>query len=319
MSIASILVTGGVGYLGNHLVSQLRNSGVEVVVLDNLRYGQSIPLWMNRDSGVEVVVGDVRNVDDTLALAKQCEVVVPLAGLVGMPACAAAPEEAEDIFVTSFARFMKELPSRVKVLYPATNSGYGTTPPGVLATESSTLRPLSLYAQCKTEAEAIVVNRENGRSLRLATLFGVSERMRDDLLVHTFVKACVSSHELVVYEPKARRNFIHVQDAAEAFVFALERWHAWEGDVMNLGNDSANVTKRDLADLVARSVGDVRIDIDSERHVDPDRRDYNVSNSRLYRFGFRPKRGLEDGVEELMQYYRSRVSDDRRFHDDRVG
>lgn len=295
-----VLITGGAGYLGSILTERLLADGKEVTVLDNLMYGQSGPLHLCANPDFEFVYGDCRDARVLDPLLQECDVIVPLAAIVGARAC--DHDKSAAIFTNTEAiRTLCDLRSRDQLLiFPATNSGYGIAGKAV-CTEESPIKPISLYGRTKVEAEDDVLSRPNTISLRLATLFGASPRMRTDLLVNDLVHKAVIDGYAVIYEKNFRRNFVHVRDVADCILYCMD--YLTSHNVYNLGLDSANLTKEELALKIKEQVPDFYVHF-AEIGEDPDKRDYIVSSQRLRNDGFVAQRTLESGITELIKAYR---------------
>lgn len=298
-----VLVTGGAGYLGAVIVEHLLDRGHEVTVLDNLTYGPAPLLHLCADKRFSFVFGDARDEAVLRPLVARADAVLPLAAVVGAPACELRPDEAVSVN-TGAIRTLCDLLSRDQMLVlPMTNSGYGTKSGERLCTEETPLEPISLYGRTKVAAERIALERERSVSLRLATVFGLSPRMRLDLLVNAFVYAAVTEGSLVIFEKDFKRNYVHVRDVADCVLHVLEHFDAMAGRPYNLGLDDANLSKAELAEKIKQHVPDLYVHY-AEIGTDPDRRNYIVSNERLRRAGFEARRSLDDGIEELIQGYR---------------
>lgn len=297
-----VLVTGGAGYLGSILCGRLLEAGYDVLVLDSLVYGQHSLFHLCADPSFEFIRGDVRNEATVKAALKSVDAIIPLAAVVGAPACDMDPVLARSVNLESI-QLLNRLRSRDQlVVFPVTNSGYGTKSGEVHCTEDSALEPVSLYGQTKVEAEAELLGSERALTLRLATVFGTSPRMRLDLLVNHFVYAAVTDGYLVMFEKDFKRNFIHIRDVADAFVHGIENADAMVGKAYNVGLDDANLSKEELALKVKAQVPEFLIHC-SEIRSDPDKRNYIVSNQRLREAGFEAKRSLDQGIRELIKGY----------------
>jgi nucleoside-diphosphate-sugar epimerase len=298
-----VLVTGGAGYIGSVLCERLLSAGWRVTVLDSLLWGEQSLFHLAADPAFEFVFGDARDERIVTDLLKTADAVIPLAAIVGAPACERMPDLARTVNLDA-VRFVNRARSASQVIvYPTTNSGYGTKTGERECTEETPLDPISLYGRTKVAAEEEVLSRPGAVSFRLATVFGLSPRMRLDLLVNHFVWAAVTDGYLVIFEKDYRRNFVHIRDVADAFVFALENAGRLSGKAYNLGLDDANLSKADLARKIKEHVPNFYVHF-AEVGSDPDKRDYIVSNRRLREAGFAAKRGLDEGIQELIKGYR---------------
>ena len=300
----NILVTGGAGYIGSILVPKLLESGYKVTVLDNFMYTQNslAPHFINKN--LYVVNGDVRNIDLVNTLTKKADIIIPLAAIVGAPACNKDPISATHINQTSINEMLKNISNNQWVIMPTTNSGYGASKPGEYLTEQSPLNPLSLYAKDKVEVEKNLMLRDTATSLRLATVFGMSPRMRLDLLVNSFVKSAINPGYLILFEAEFRRNYIHVIDVARAFLFTINNPDKFCGQIFNVGLSTANLTKRELANKVLEQYPQFYV-VEAEINQDPDKRDYLVSNEKIEKTGFKTEVTLEIGIKELLSGLRT--------------
>ncbi len=298
-----ILVTGGAGYLGSILCEHLLAQGYQVVVLDNLMYGQEPLFHLCANSRLEFVRGDVRDERLLKKLLAEVDAIIPLAAIVGAPACDRDPWLAKAVNLESIRLLNRLRSSQQKVIYPVTNSGYGAKSGEVHCTEDSPLEPISLYGRTKVEAEAELLGSSGAVTLRLATVFGMSSRMRLDLLVNHFTYAAVTDRYLVLFEKNFKRNFVHIRDVADCFVHALQNFDTMQGKAFNVGLDSANMSKEELAQNIQKHVPELVLHC-SEIGQDPDKRNYIVSNQRLREAGFEAQRSLDDGIRELLKGYR---------------
>jgi nucleoside-diphosphate-sugar epimerase len=298
-----VLVTGGLGYLGSIVCEHLLGAGLRVTALDNLMYGTQGLYHLCANPGFDFLRGDVRDEEVMRSALRPADVVIHLAALVGAPACARDPHLAQSVNRDA-VRLLNRLRSRRQlVIYPNTNSGYGVTSGETFCTEDSPLRPISLYGQTKVEAERILLDAPNVVALRLATVFGMSPRMRLDLLVNHFVYAACREGYLVIFEKDFKRNFVHVRDVADCMLHVIAHAEQMAGRAYNLGLDSANLSKEELALLVKKHVPSFYIHF-APIGQDPDKRNYVVSNERLRRAGFEARRSLDDGIVELLKGYR---------------
>jgi nucleoside-diphosphate-sugar epimerase len=297
-----VLVTGAAGYLGSVLCEHLLDAGYRVRALDNLSYRQNSLLHLCHRPEFEFVLGDVRDERRLTDALKDIDVVVPLAALVGAPACDRDPWLAESLNLGAI-RLLNCLRSKAQlIVYPTTNSGYGTQPGERFCTEDTPLQPISLYGRTKSEAEATLLATPNVITLRLATVFGLSPRMRTDLLVNHFVYAAVTDRFIVIFEKDFKRNFIHVRDVADCFIHCIEHADRMTGRCYNAGLDAANLSKEELALKIRDHVPEFCV-MFSDIGSDPDKRNYIVSNERLRQAGFTAKRSLDDGIVELRKGY----------------
>jgi len=292
-------ITGAAGYLGSTLCGQLLKQGHQVTALDNLMYGQATSLFPCAEShNFTYVHGDVRDTELITKLGSQADVIIPLACLVGAPLCNNNPLDAKSINTDHVIELSK---LGKKLIYPTTNSGYGVGGEEE-CTEESPLNPLSVYGTTKVEAEDHLLTNKSGVCFRLATVFGASPRQRLDLLVNDFVVKAKRDGCLVLFEQHFRRNYIHIKDVCNAFIFAVDHYAAMKGETYNVGLTSANLTKRELAEKVKEHLPSTVI-ISSEIGEDPDKRDYLVSNQKLESLGWRPLYTLDDGIKEICKVY----------------
>lgn len=296
-----VLITGGAGYLGSVIVGKLLNAGDEVVVLDKLLFNQTSLLQYTSNPNFKFIYGDVRNESLLEKLCKEVDAIIPLAAIVGFPACAADPQLAKEINfkqIVNIARFGKGK----KILYPNTNSGYGIAEGQTECTEESPLTPISVYGQTKCDAENFLRTSTDAITFRLATVFGVSPRMRTDLLVNDFTYKAITDKYIVVFERNFKRNFIHVEDVASAFLFMLYGYEFYKGEVFNVGLSSANLSKQELLEKIQSHVKDFAVSY-NDYYEDPDKRDYIVSNAKIEETGWKPEWDLDRGIKQLIQGY----------------
>jgi nucleoside-diphosphate-sugar epimerase len=298
-----ILVTGGAGYLGSTLIGLLIDEGHSVVVLDNFLHGESTLNHYVAMEDFEPHRGDARDAHVLKDLLTDVNVVIPLAAIVGAPACKADPVAAKTTNADAIALLSRLMSKDQRLIIPITNSGYGVGEPGIECTEDTPMRPISLYGQTKVEAEAHALERENSIALRLATVFGFSPRMRIDLLVNDFVHRAVTDRSVMLFEGHFKRNFIHVRDVARAFVHAIDNFDGMRGRPYNVGLSDANLSKIELCERIKEQMPDF-VYLDAPVGEDPDKRDYIVSNARIEATGFRPIISLDRGIAELIRGYR---------------
>ena len=298
-----ILVTGGAGYLGSVLCERLLDAGHHVTVLDSLLYQQNSLFHLCANPRFEFVHGDARDNSVVGGLAKDADALIPLAAIVGAPACDRDPLLARSVNLEAIRLLNRVRSSGQLIVYPTTNSGYGTKTGDVFCTEETPLEPISLYGQTKTQAEQELLQSPNVVTLRLATVFGMSPRMRLDLLVNHFVYAAATDGYLVIFEKDFKRNYIHIRDVADCFLYCIENSNRMAGRAYNAGLDAANLSKQEIALSIKKHVPKFYIHF-AEVGSDPDKRNYIVSNQRLREAGFEAKRSLDEGIVELLKGYR---------------
>jgi len=296
-----VLITGGAGYLGSTLTKHLLEAGYSVTVLDNLMYDQVTLLHLFSNPKFQFELGDVRDKKLLQELVGLNDVIIPLAAIVGMPACKANPELTVAVNYQQVADIVEVLRGDQKLILPNTNSQYGSS--DSIITEESPFNPLSLYAKTKCDAENTMLANGNGVSLRLATVFGVSPRMRTDLLVNDFVYKSVVDGYLVLFEAHFKRNYIHVQDIARTFQFIIENYDKCKGHAFNVGLSTANLSKLELAEKIKSHIPSLVIKQDDFKE-DFDKRNYIVSNEKLESLGWKPIYDLDYGIKQLMSAYK---------------
>lgn len=297
-----ILVTGGAGYIGSVLIPKLLGEGHSVTLLDNFMFQQSSLAEACGYESFEPVRGDCRDEGLVRKLLARADVVVPLAALVGAPMCKMDPVATQTINQDAVEMLCRLASPSQWIVMPVTNSGYGVGEDGKFCTEDSPLNPISLYGVTKVAAERAVLARENSLTFRLATVFGMSSRMRMDLLVNDFVYRAMHDRALLIFEGHFKRNFIHIQDVARAFLHALANFEDMKGRPYNVGLDDANLSKIELAERIQTHIPGFTF-LEAPIGEDPDKRDYIVSNARLASTGFVPEWGLDRGIRELMKGY----------------
>jgi len=297
-----VLVTGGAGYIGSILVPELLHKGYEVVVLDNFMYKQTSLLDICHHKKLEVVKEDVRNKELLSKYLKVSDIILPLACFTGAPICDKDPWGAKAVNLDAIKTLMSlKSPDQI-VIFPTTNSGYGIGEKDIYCTEETSLRPVSLYGRLKVEAEDMVLSSENSMTLRFATLFGMSPRMRLDLLVNDFTYRAVRDRYLVIFEGHFKRNYLHVRDAAQAFLHCLDHFDSMRGQPYNVGLSEANLSKLELSHVIRKYIPTLSI-MESKIGEDPDKRNYIVSNDKIEKTGFRTTFSLEEGVCEIIKGY----------------
>lgn len=298
-----ILITGGAGYLGSVITGKMLERGYGVTVLDKLIFNQTSLLQYTSNPNFKFIHGDVRNEKLLERLCLDSDVIIPLAAIVGFPACASEPELAREINFTQIFNIVKYTKGLgKKILYPNTNSGYGIGVGQTECTEESPLNPISVYGSTKCEAENFLKSNTDAIMFRLATVFGVSPRMRTDLLVNDFTYKAITDKYIVVFEKNFKRNFIHIQDVAGVFLFMLENYDTYKGEVFNVGLSDANLSKQELLEKIQSHVKNFAVSY-NDYYEDPDKRDYIVSNAKVESTGWSPNWTVDMGIEELIMAY----------------
>ncbi len=297
-----ILVTGAAGYIGSILVPQLLNEGHQVIAVDNFMYQQTSLLDCCVDRKLTLIRGDVRDRAFISTHVRQADVIVPLACFTGASICAKDPDGAKAVNLDAIHLLLKFISKEQRIIFPTTNSGYGIGQEGILCDENTPLRPISLYGRLKVEAEKAILDAGNSVTLRLATAFGISPRMRLDLIVNDFVYQAVNRGSLVLFEGHFKRNFIHVRDVARAFGHTLKHFEKMKGESYNVGLSDCNLSKRELCEEIKKQVPNFYF-VEAEIGEDPDKRNYMVSNQKIENTGFWPKWSLQDGIAELIKGY----------------
>lgn len=297
-----ILVTGGAGYIGSVLVPVLLENGYEVTVVDNFLYNQNSLLDCCHDPKLDIVRGDCRDKGLISKLIKGADAIFPLACLTGAPLCSKDPVNAKTINLDAVKMILDLKGDDQVVIFPTTNSGYGIGQKGVFCTEKTPLKPISVYGKLKVEAEKAILDSGSAITLRLATAFGVSPRMRLDLLVNDFVYRAVIDRYLVIFEGHFKRNYIHVRDVAKAFMHCLKNFKKMKNEAYNVGLSDANLSKLELCTHIKKQVPDFYF-TEAAIGEDPDKRDYIVSNEKIEKTGFKPDVSIQSGIAELIKGY----------------
>lgn len=297
-----ILVTGAAGYIGSVLVPELLKEGYKVIAIDNFIYNQTSLLDCCSDKRLTVVRGDCRDENLISKYIKEVKFIIPLACLTGAPLCDKDPLAARSTNLEAIKMILKLRNKNQGIIFPTTNSGYGIGKEDIYCDENTSLNPISLYGQLKVEAENLILNSGNGITLRLATAFGMSPRMRLDLLVNDFVFRAVNDKFIVLFESHFKRNYIHVRDVARAFIHCLKNFEKMKNEPYNVGLDDANLSKLELCKEIKKQIPDLVI-IESEVGKDRDKRNYIVSNAKILKTGFKPIYSLQDGISELIKGY----------------
>jgi nucleoside-diphosphate-sugar epimerase len=302
-----ILVTGGAGYLGSVLCSELVKEH-QVVVYDNLMYNQSTLLNLFGNQNFKFVYGDVRDYSKLSPYVKEADVIIPLAAIVGFPACDRDKSLATAVNYLQIKNILKNTSSDQRIIYPNTNSGYGQQTEGVCV-ESQTLTPISHYGVTKCNSENLILDEGRGITFRFATVFGMSERMRLDLLVNEFVYKALTDRYITLFQAHTVRNYIHVRDVSSVFQFMINNYDENVGEAFNVGLSDSNLSKRDLTERIKKYIPDFVVN-ESDYYEDPDKRDYIVSNEKIESCGWKPKYSLDDGIEELISGYQIIINND---------
>jgi nucleoside-diphosphate-sugar epimerase len=298
-----ILITGGAGYLGSVITDKLLNEGYYVIVLDKLIFNQTSLLQYTSNPNFKFIYGDVRNESLLEKLCNEVDVIIPLAAIVGFPACAQDPKLAKEINFQQIVNIVKFTNGKgKKILYPNTNSGYGLGLGQSECNEESPLTPISVYGQTKCDAENFLRTSTDAIIFRLATVFGVSPRMRTDLLVNDFTYKAITDKYIVVFEKTFKRNYIHIEDVANAFLFMLKNYETYRNEVFNVGLSDANLSKQELLEKIQTHVPDFAISY-NDYYEDPDKRDYIVSNEKIESTGWKPEWDLDKGIKQLIMAY----------------
>ncbi len=299
---ARVLVTGAAGYLGSILVPELLNAGYEVMALDNFMYGQNSLAHVCYHPKVEVHRGDVRIESVVGPLLRKADIVIPLAAYVGAPLCARDPVGASTTNHDAILAMLKSMSSSQLILMPTTNSAYGSGDKDNFCTEESPLNPISLYAIEKVAVEKQLMQHPNAISFRLATVFGMSPRMRIDLLVNDFTYRALHDRFVVLFESSFKRNYIHVRDVTRAFLHGINNHTAMRGQIYNVGLSDANVSKKELCEAIKQQLPDF-VFVEAPIGKDPDQRNYIVSNAKIEATGFKTEFSLDRGIGELIKGY----------------
>lgn len=297
-----ILITGGAGYIGSILVPQLLHEGHEVTVIDNFLYGQTSLLDVCHKPSLRIIRGDARDEKLLSREMPKTDALIPLACLTGAPLCAQKPTEAKEVILDAVQMILKLRSPNQSILYPTTNSGYGIGEKDISCTETTPLKPISLYGRLKVDAERAILESGNSITFRLATAFGISPRMRLDLLVNDFVYRAVNDKFIVLFESHFKRNYIHVRDIAKAFIHGLKNFDSMKNQTYNVGLSDANLSKWELCEEIQKQIPDLYF-VEAKVGEDPDKRNYIVSNEKIEKTGYRPDVSLGEGITELMKGY----------------
>lgn len=298
----NILVTGGAGYLGSTMVPELLAAGHKVTVIDNFMYGQASLNHVCHHPDFSVVRGDVRIADVVAPLYKKADLIIPLAAYVGAPLCDKDPIGASTTNHDAVTLMLKTISKEQRVIMPTTNSAYGSGDKNNFCDENSPLNPISRYAKDKVAVEKELMEHPSVISYRLATVFGMSPRMRIDLLVNDFTYRAVYDRFIVLFEAHFKRNYIHVRDIARAFLHAIANFDRMKGQIYNVGLSEANVSKMELCQRIKKFIPSFTI-MEATVGKDPDQRNYIVSNDKIEKTGWKPAVSLDAGIQELIKGY----------------
>ena len=295
-----ILVTGGAGYIGSILVPQLLDEGYELIALDNFIHNQTSLLDCCYHKKLTIIRGDARDKGLLSKCLKNADVIFPLACLTGAPLCDKDPIGARTTNLDAIKMLLNLRSKEQVIIFPSTNSGYGIGQKDIYCNEETPLNPISLYGRLKVEAEKLILDAGNCITLRLATVFGISPRMRLDLLVNDFTYRAITEHSLVLFEAHFKRDYIHVRDVTKAFIYCLTNFDKMKNEPYNVGLSNANLSKWELCEEIKKQVPEFYF-IEAKIGKDPDKRNYIVSNVKIERTGFKPDISLQKGIAELIK------------------
>ena len=305
----NILITGAAGYIGSELIQYLLDDGHHVVAYDNLMYDRTSLLRYATNKRFTFVKDDVRNTSTLKKYMDKADIIIPLAAIVGFPACDGDKELATQINYEQIKFISDNISKDQRVIFPNTNSGYGIGNGDLYCREEDGMKPVSHYGITKCDAENYLLDSGNSITLRLATVFGMSQRMRTDLLVNEFVYKALTDRYLTVFESKNVRNYIHIKDVLKTFIFMIERYDAFIGEPFNVGLSDANFSKEQVVELIKKYIPDFAVTY-SEYYKDPDKRNYLVSNEKIESTGWKPTYTLDDGIKELIKGYKIVINND---------
>jgi nucleoside-diphosphate-sugar epimerase len=302
-----ILITGGAGYLGSVLCYDLIKNH-DVVVYDNLLYNQTSLLSLFNNKNFKFVYGDVRDYTKLSKYVDRSDVIIPLAAIVGFPACDRDKQLATAINYYQIKNILKRTSKDQQIIFPNTNSGYGIRQGGI-CTEEQELTPVSHYGITKCDSENLLLDSGRAITLRLATVFGMSERMRLDLLVNEFVYKALTDRYIILFQAQAMRNYIHIRDVSYTFEFMIDNYDKNAGESFNVGLSDTNISKLEVTERIKKYIPDFVVNL-SDYYEDPDKRDYIVSNDKIESLGWKPKYSLDDGIQELIGGYQIIINND---------
>lgn len=300
--MSKIVVSGGAGYIGSILVPKLLRIGHDVTVVDNFMYRQTSLLDVCNDPQLTIINGDARDHKLMKKVLGDADFFIPLACIVGAPACDKDPVAARSINYDAIHHILESKTAgffpNLKIIFPTTNSGYGIGQKGIYCTEETPMKPISLYGQLKVKIEEDILSSGDAITLRLATVFGVSPRMRMDLLVNDFVNRAVRDRFIVLFEAHFKRNYIHIHDVAKAFIHCINNFDSMKNEPYNVGLSDANLSKWELCEEIQRQIPGFYF-VEAKIGKDPDQRNYIVSNEKIEKTGFKPQVSLQEGITEL--------------------
>jgi nucleoside-diphosphate-sugar epimerase len=299
-----VLITGGAGYIGSMLATDLIKLGYKVTVIDLMKYSETSIDHLHFHRNFEFINGDATDPKLLKQHIKNKDIIIPLAALVGAPLCEKYKYLAKKTNFGGIKLIVENIKKNQKLIYLNSNSGYGIGEKNKFCDENSPLKPISLYGLTKKQSEELVIKKNNNFiCFRLATVFGYSYRMRTDLLVNFFVNESLKKKKIEIFEPNFRRNFIHVKDVVNAIIYSINNFKKLKNSTYNLGLSNANITKLQLAQKIKKYLKNVKIKI-IEGKQDPDKRDYFVSNKKIEKKGFKCTISLDDGIRETINVLR---------------
>lgn len=298
----NVFVTGAAGYIGSVLVPALLERGYHVTALDNFMFNQNSLLDCCHYKNFTIIKGDARDKELVNRCLKNADVIIPLACLTGAPLCSKDPFAARTVNYDAI-KMLLELRNRdQRILFPTTNSGYGVGQEGICCTEETPLRPISIYGKYKVEIENDLLDSGNVITFRLATVFGVSPRMRLDLLVNDFTYRAVFDRFIVLFESHFKRNYIHIRDVVNAFLHGMDNFDTMKDQPYNVGLSDANLSKWELCEEIKKQLPSFYF-VEAQVGKDPDQRNYIVSNEKIEATGWKPGYSIQDGITELIKCY----------------